>query len=156
MMMPEHLVHLVRFQRSGGALSTVVAGKAAKAPSMSAKRLLLVGDDPAGEPGSLGPCGFDCEGLRAWLRAADAYRGVVGVFSGAPIPSAYAYLASGAQHLPSGAIIIECQGRTWLDWSRYVFRYAPRAIRYDVIPAERERSVRAQIIAEGGMPVAVA
>lgn len=150
---PPHIERLEGFKASGGHLHLVLPG--ARSPYGPPRRadLLILGDDSQEPVGSSGPDRFDGPRLRAWLAAMDDGRGAIGIFGGSPVEDAYGALAMGAMVRPAGAVIVECGVSTWLAWARYVFLHAPRAFRFDVIPASIQAEARRLIRAEGGVPV---
>ncbi|NKE43431.1 hypothetical protein HB662_01485 [Roseomonas frigidaquae] len=154
--LPPHIMLLARFRDAGGRIHLVLPGGRPPFDPPRPADLLILGDDSSEPVGSCGPDRFDGTRLRSWLAAMNAGRGAIGVFGGSPKEEAYGVLATGAMALPAGAVIIECGVGAWLDWSRFVFLHAPRAIRFDVIPASVEAEARRLIVAEGGQPFGLA
>lgn len=134
MRLPEHLAVLMALRRSG--LPVHIATTKAEIPATTGRQLVLIGDDP-GEGTGGGPDAWDDPVLRRLLRSLKP--GALGVFAGAPLPSAYEALSFAAATLPGGAVIIEVNSTRFVDWCAYTHRHAGYAARFDVAPRHAMR-----------------
>jgi hypothetical protein len=91
----------------------------------------LISDDPDEGTGG-GPAAWNGAALRRLLLSLNS--GALGIFAGAPLPSAYETLSLMAATLPGGAVIIEVSGARFAQWFAYVQKHARCAFRYDVAP----------------------
>ena len=134
MKLPRHLDPVAALQSAGVPVRIVSHGKPVPCvPRGQPVGLVMIGDDRIDRP-SVGPDGFDGPALRSLLAGLDP--GMLGLFSGAPIPEAYAAMCLGAAQLAGGAVIVECTAGTFGAWLAYTWRWAPRATRIDVAPED--------------------
>jgi hypothetical protein len=129
MRLPDHIAILFALRRSG--VPVHIATTKGDLPTTTGRQLVLIGDDPVGSIGG-GPEAWDGPTLRRLLRSLKP--GALGVFAGAPLPSAYEALCFGAASLPRGAVIIEVSGARFVEWYNYTQKHALDAARFDVVP----------------------
>lgn len=129
MQFPEHVALLMALRRSG--VPVRIATTKDDVPTTTGRQLVLIGDDPEGNSGG-GPDAWNCPALRRLLRSLKV--GALGVFAGAPMPSAYEALSFAAATLPDGAVIIEVNSARFVEWFAYAQQHARYAARFDVAP----------------------
>jgi len=126
---PDHIAVLLALRRDG--VPVHIALTKAEIPVPAGRHLVLIGDDPDGGCG-LGPKGWHGPPLRRLLRSLKP--GAVGVFAGAPVPSAYQALCFAAANLPGGAVIVEVNEARFVEWRDYTLKHARHASRFDIAP----------------------
>jgi hypothetical protein len=129
MQLPEHVALLMALRRSGVPVHIVMTKDAL--PTTTGRQLVLIGDDPEGSTGG-GPEAWDCATLRRLMRSLKL--GALGVFAGAPMPSAYEALSFAAATLAGGGVIVEVNSARFVEWYDYTRKWAPLAARWDVAP----------------------